>query len=43
MTLRIEPAPAAPAPLVGGGLLSALAALLGLGMTRFGRRRNALA
>jgi hypothetical protein len=41
MTLQIGPA--APAPLVGGGLLSALAALLGLAMTRFGRRRNALA
>ncbi len=41
MTLRIGPA--APAPLVGGGLLSALAALLALGMTRFARRGNVLA
>ncbi len=41
MTLRIGPP--APAPLVGGGLLSALAALLGLGMTRFARRGNVLA
>jgi hypothetical protein len=42
-SLSLKMAPAAPAPLVGGGLLSALAALLGLGMTRLGRRRDVLA
>jgi len=41
MTFKIGPA--APAPLVGGGLLSALAALLGLGMTRLGQRKTVLA
>ena len=34
--------PAAPAPLVGSGLFSALAALLGLGATRLGRRKLVL-
>lgn len=42
-TLTIGSGPAAPAPLVGGGLLSALAALLALGMTWFARRGNVLA
>jgi len=35
--------PGAPAPLVGGGLLSALAALMALATTRFGRRAGTFA
>lgn len=41
VSLRFSPV--APAPLAGGGLLSALAALLGLSATRLIRRRSALA
>ena len=39
---NVSYAPRAPAPLVGSGLLSALAALLGLGATRLGRRKLVL-